>query len=459
MPTGIGQNGWEDRIIETAKMDPRTLTPNPLNWRTHPPEQVAVLAGILGEVGEVAPVIWNRRTKRLIDGHLRREVAIAANQPTINVAIVDLEEAEERKVLLAFDPVTSLAEMDNALMRSLADSVTFEDDAVRAMVESMLAEMPVTDDGEQNTSSDADPSDLGGPDDRDRERLKEKWRTQLGQVWRIESKEATGAHVVVCGDALDPAVVKLLMRGNTASLLMTSPPYWANQAYDTPSTEDDIKSFMRRFSTVWRDQVTRRIVIQTGSTTTTAAAGHGDQGTGEKIKSAPFAKVWLDALWSAELASVGWLARYRRFWLKSGLMLHPGPISDLINEGVETMVCFYRPGHNEGGQERVDEEWALAGWWELPGVRGDGHPCPFNPEIPRRNILLYSRAGEIVVDPFLGQGTTIEMCEATGRLGRGIEKDPGYLAVALERFSLMGLTPTLVVGEPSPLVPATVRPA
>lgn len=50
----------------------------------------------------------------------------------------------------------------------------------------------------------------------------------------------------------------------------------------------------------------------------------------------------------------------------------------------------------------------------------------------------------MVFDPFCGIATTLVACEQTGRIGRGIEIEPKYVAVALERLSQMGLTPQRV---------------
>jgi len=50
------------------------------------------------------------------------------------------------------------------------------------------------------------------------------------------------------------------------------------------------------------------------------------------------------------------------------------------------------------------------------------------------------------MEPFLGSGTTLVAAERLGRLGRGIELAPAYVAVALQRLADMGLEPELVEG-------------
>jgi DNA modification methylase len=55
-----------------------------------------------------------------------------------------------------------------------------------------------------------------------------------------------------------------------------------------------------------------------------------------------------------------------------------------------------------------------------------------------------SRPGELVFDPFAGSGSAILAADQLGRVGYGCEIDPAYLAVTLERLSLLGLKPELV---------------
>ncbi|MFN7952697.1 MAG: DNA methyltransferase [bacterium] len=65
----------------------------------------------------------------------------------------------------------------------------------------------------------------------------------------------------------------------------------------------------------------------------------------------------------------------------------------------------------------------------------DGHPAPFS--VPLVTAVLRSWDG-LVYEPFSGSGTTISACERLGRACRAIELSPGYVAVALERWSAGG---------------------
>lgn len=62
------------------------------------------------------------------------------------------------------------------------------------------------------------------------------------------------------------------------------------------------------------------------------------------------------------------------------------------------------------------------------------HPAPFPLELPRRLIDLYTYQGDVVVDPFLGSGTTLVAAERTGRRGMGFDLDPDYAEIARARL-------------------------
>ena len=74
---------------------PDQLLANPANWRIHGKAQRAALRDLLGSVGFVAQVIVNRRSGRLVDGHLRVDLARARGEASIPVTHVDLSEDEE----------------------------------------------------------------------------------------------------------------------------------------------------------------------------------------------------------------------------------------------------------------------------------------------------------------------------------------------------------------------------
>jgi DNA modification methylase len=74
----------------------------------------------------------------------------------------------------------------------------------------------------------------------------------------------------------------------------------------------------------------------------------------------------------------------------------------------------------------------------------DLHPTTKPVELIARMIRNSSREGELVYDPFCGSGSTLLAALQLRRIGYGVEIDPGYLAVTLERLSMLGLKPELM---------------
>jgi hypothetical protein len=81
--TAAAPTAWQNRIVGHADVAPADLVPNPRNWRTHPADQQRALGGALSEVGWVAEVLVNRTTGNVVDGHLRIELALARQEPTV----------------------------------------------------------------------------------------------------------------------------------------------------------------------------------------------------------------------------------------------------------------------------------------------------------------------------------------------------------------------------------------
>jgi DNA modification methylase len=74
----------------------------------------------------------------------------------------------------------------------------------------------------------------------------------------------------------------------------------------------------------------------------------------------------------------------------------------------------------------------------------DLHPTTKPVALIARMVANSSRPGEIVYDPFCGSGSTLVACHQLHRVGYGVEIDPGYVAVTLERMTQLGLVPELV---------------
>jgi len=108
---------------------------------------------------------------------------------------------------------------------------------------------------------------------------------------------------------------------------------------------------------------------------------------------------------------------------------------------VEVIVIFYKGTWRKlkkGVSDLSREEFLnwTQGIWNFPGENRKrvGHPAPFPLELPKRCIKLFSFVDDIVLDPFLGSGTTLVACALLNRKGIGVEIDKNYCEIAKNRI-------------------------
>lgn len=148
----------QNRIVGSGFESPAQLLAHPMNFRTHPKAQQEAVLGLMSDVGWVKHIVVNRRTGNVIDGHLRVSLALRDNIDSVPVTYVDLSEREELLVLAALDKTSELAGVDESLLDNLLRSVTTNDPALMALLESMAIDAEII----QAEDPDDDPSESTG---------------------------------------------------------------------------------------------------------------------------------------------------------------------------------------------------------------------------------------------------------------------------------------------------------
>jgi len=110
-----------------------------------------------------------------------------------------------------------------------------------------------------------------------------------------------------------------------------------------------------------------------------------------------------------------------------------------INLQHEYILIFQREGTYEPDVTHVLEEGFIkeVAWsvWQLPVSRTKGHPAPFPETIPWRLIQLYTRPGEVVLDPFMGSGTTAVAAVNLARRCIGYEISEEFCRLTVANFT------------------------
>jgi DNA modification methylase len=249
---------------------------------------------------------------------------------------------------------------------------------------------------------------------------------QLGDVFRL------GRHKLVCGDATDPQVWRLLMEGDeSARLLLSDEPYNVK-----------VKGHV------------------SGSGHREFAMASGEMSDAEF---AAFNDAWVSSAlpWLCDGAVVGTFIDWRGYPTVHAAALKAGltPLNMIVwaktNAG---MGSLYRSQHEllplfkKGSAAHINNiELGKRGrWrsnlWTYPGASSLGsdarrgleeHPTVKPVAMLEDALLDLTRRDETVLDPFLGSGSTLIACEKSGRVCRGLELDPLYTDVIIHRFEAM----------------------
>ena len=106
----------------------------------------------------------------------------------------------------------------------------------------------------------------------------------------------------------------------------------------------------------------------------------------------------------------------------------------------EHLFFFWKPGEISVNRDRLSDnewkEWGSRAVWEFASVRANKeHEAMFPIELPSRCIRLLTNKGDIVLDPFMGSGTTALACIELGRNYIGIDKEAKYVRLAKEKIA------------------------
>jgi DNA modification methylase len=245
-------------------------------------------------------------------------------------------------------------------------------------------------------------------------------------IARVGDLIRLGPHLLICGDATDPAVVRRLMRTDVARMVLTDEPFHGAIAVAGGEHRELVTACdamtdpqFLDFAQKWMDTVLPHII------------DGGILGTFIDWRGLPMVHTAATALGLTPLDLVVWAKTNAG----SG-SLYPSQheLLPLFKKGAAAPVNNVARGKR--GRHR-------ANLWTYPNVSTLGsdarknlqdHPT-VKPAAMLQNALIdLTNPGEIVLDPFLGSGSTLIAAENTGRVCRGVELDPLYVDVIIRRY-------------------------
>lgn len=235
----------------------------------------------------------------------------------------------------------------------------------------------------------------------------------------------------------------------TAQLMATSPPYWQIKDYGDPAQIgrfDSFGAYIDNLNMVWSE--TARVLLPGG----VAAVNVGDQ-YARAAEHGRFKVISIQSEIIRAFEHLGLDYRGTIIWQKvtntatsgGGAMMgsFPYPPNGVPKFDYEYILLFKKPGappkrtpETREASKLTPEEWKdfFTGHWIIPPEKQTLHPAPFPPELPARLIKMFSFAGDTVLDPFLGSGTTSVAAAALGRNSIGFEIGAEYCEVAKRRI-------------------------
>ena len=220
---------------------------------------------------------------------------------------------------------------------------------------------------------------------------------------------------------------------NSVHLSVTSPPYNVGKDYDEDLTEDEYFNLLER---VWKEVY--RVLVPGGRACINIA----------NIGRKPY--IPLNAMISNQMNEIGFLMRGEIIWQKSasaGVSCAWGSwrsaSNPVLRDTHEYILVFSKRRFDRCAKARestITKEDFLEctkSVWTFPAesAKRVNHPAPYPVELPRRLIELYTFADDIVLDPFIGSGTTAVAAVNSGRQYVGYDTCDGYIEVAEKRLA------------------------
>jgi modification methylase len=257
-------------------------------------------------------------------------------------------------------------------------------------------------------------------------------------------------HRLVQGDARQLSFIE----DESIQLIVTSPPYWTLKKYrdhkDQLGDIEDYESFLQELDKVWGHCY--RGLVPGGRLICVV----GDVCLSRRKNEGRHTVVPLHASIQEHCRTIGYDNLAPIIWYKianaafeasgngAGFLGKPYEPNAVIKNDIEFILMERKPGgyRKPAIATRVlsvisDEnhkQWFQSIWSDIPGASTQEHPAPYPQVLAERLVRMFSFAGDTVLDPFMGTGTTSIAAAKWGRNSLGVEIDPYYFEAAERRI-------------------------
>ena len=407
-------------MAETTRTDPQptalairrvpldSLHLDPANARAHGERNLEAIEGSLVRFGQAEPLVVHRETGRVIAGNGRLVAMRKLGWSECDVVEVGLDAIEATALGIALNRTADLASWDEPALAKLLDGLRAED---------ALAGVGFTDIDIDELLAGLEAEVESELDDPGPEEPLDDPVSHAGDLWVM------GEHRLLCADSRSPEGYARLLENHHADLVWTDPPYGVSYEGKAGEIQNDSAEGLRE---LLRQSLGTAIKHTKVGAPWYVAAPAGPQFL-------DFAQVLTDlCVWRQTLV-----------WVKNSLVLGH---SD-FHYRHEALFYGWTPGgkHVQPPDRSQDTIWLF----DRPSHSPD-HPTMKPVELVAHALRLSSKKDALVLDLFLGSGTTLVACEQLGRRCRGFEIDPRYVDVALRRWEQITGTRAVLEGDGRP---------
>ena len=342
--------------------------------------------------GYVDPIIVNEDLT-VIGGHQRLTVLKDLDYETAKCVIVNLPKEDEKALNIALNKITG--QWDEALLADLLLDLQESDFSL----DLTGFEPPEID----NILSNVHDKELSEDEFDVEEELKKPTVSRRGDIWQL------GKHRVICGDSTKSETYDQLLGDKKANLVVTDPPYnvdveeTAGKILNDNMSDGDFYQFLLSMFT----QVENHM-----ETDASIYVFHAD------TEGLNFRKAFKDA---------GFYLSGCCIWKKNSLVLGRSPYQ------WQHEPCLY--GWKKKGKHQWFSDRKQTTIWEYDRPKSSkDHPTMKPIQLMAYPIQNSSMRGTIVLDPFLGSGSTLIAADQTGRVCYGIELDEKFVDVIVKRY-------------------------
>lgn len=395
------------RISESLQhlaVDIDSLVHDPANARKHDERNIAAIKASLARFGQVKPVVVADNGVTVIAGNGTLQAAKELGWDQIAAATTTLDGSEATAYAIADNKTAELAEWDDDVLAQLIDALPGELQEVTGFDAGELEEMLVVDAGD--VVEDEVPEPPKEP------------VTKRGDLILL------GDHRLLCGDSTNADDVARLMDGEKADLLLTDPPY--NVDYEGGTG-------LRIENDSMGDEEFRMFLVSSF------------RSAFDSMKSGASFYVWhADAEgfnFRGAIRDCNQIVRQCLIWAKSALVMGRQDYQ------WQHEPCLYGWKGGSAHKWYGDRKQTTLLSFDKP-QKNVGHPT-VKPLLLFTYLVENSTLGQdLAYDPFLGSGTTLIACEQLDRRCYGMEIDPAYCDVIVQRWENMtGQKATVVEGE------------